>query len=324
MKLQNWPRPFAELIFSMLGNAFCVENTTFRSSAISPKFHHMMRLHEKGQSNITECCACHEEWHSKIIKCCPCHENDTPASPNIASAMKNDCHESWLIFVTYMKRHLHCGEQPSKLRKKFATRLKCHSCRMADDSTMIRTWTGRLPPVRSSRLLEIHFCTQKYNISRSGHLPAFHQTFKYCACHKSNTPTSPNCTCHEKQHCNIITCCPLPLLPNVAFQNHQMLGLPRKVTLQQHQIAPATKSNIATSPNIALATKSDIPTSPKCCACHEKWHSNISKSCVCHEWDASDVSDGWWEMWLTCDVRDVNDVWATLLWATLLWLSYLR
>ena len=67
----------------------------------------------------------------------------------------------------------------------------------------------------------------------------------------------------KSKHCNIITCCPLPLLPNVAFQNHQMLGLPRKVTLQQHQIAPATKSNIATSPNIALATKSDIPTSPK-------------------------------------------------------------
>lgn len=147
MKLQNWPRPFAELIFSTLGNAFCVENTTFRSSAISPKFHHMMRLHEKGQSNITECCACHEEWHSKIIKCCPCHENDTPASPNIASAMKNDCHEPWLIFVTYMKRHLHCGEQQvlppnvtnycARQKMTFQTtkeicqkkRLKCHSIR---------------------------------------------------------------------------------------------------------------------------------------------------------------------------------------------------
>ena len=224
MKLQNWPRPFAELIFSTLGNAFCVENTTFRSSAISPKFHHMMRLHEK----------------------------DSPTSPNAAPATKSGIPKSLIVaLATKMTLQLHqilhlpwkmivmshdwssshiwngiyivesnrsylpmsptiapARKWRSKLRKKFAKK----TAEVSFDSTMIRTWTGRLAPVRSSRLFlalwRFIFVRQKYNISHSGHLPEFHQTFKYCACHKINTPTSPNCTCHDKQHCNIIKCCP--------------------------------------------------------------------------------------------------------------------
>lgn len=103
---------------------------------------------------------------------------------------------------------------------------------------MMRTWAGRLAPIRSSGIfcsaLEIHSCTQKYNISRSGHLPEFHQAFKYCARHKSNTPTSPNCTCHEKQHCIVTKCCPCYQKWHSSIT--QMLRLARTVTLQHQQI----------------------------------------------------------------------------------------
>ena len=79
---------------------------------------------------------------------------------------------------------------------------------------------------------------------------------------------------------------------------HQVLHLPRKVTLALHQVlrpatksdtgpspstAPATKSDTWPSPSTAPATKSDTRTSPSIAPATKKWHLTFTKYCTCHE-----------------------------------------
>ena len=171
------------------------------------------------------------------------------------------------------------------------------------DSTMIRTWTGRLAPVRSSRL--------------------FLALWRFIFVRKNTTFRTPAIYLNFTKHLNIVPA--------------------TKLTLQHRQIAPATTSNIATSSNVALATKSGIPASPNVglatksntptspnCTCHEKQHCNITKCCPCYQkWHSnitqmlrlprkvtlqhqqilclSRVRCEWCEWWV---VGDVIDVWC--------------
>ena len=104
MNSSSRTRPVAEVTFRASETHFVLKITTFRAPAI--------------YSNFTEYCACHEKWHSDITKYCACHEKWF----------------SWLISVTYMKRHLQCAEQqasPSNLTKYCACHEKWHSWLMS-------------------------------------------------------------------------------------------------------------------------------------------------------------------------------------------------
>ena len=57
--------------------------------------------HEKWHSKITKCCACHEKWRSKITKYCPCHEKWIETLLN--------CYFTELLL--YRRRHFQCAEQ---------------------------------------------------------------------------------------------------------------------------------------------------------------------------------------------------------------------
>ena len=66
---------------------------------------------------------------------------------------------------------------------------------------------------------------------------------------------------------------------------HQILRLPRKVTLELTNTAPATKSAHLNF--------------TKCCACHEKWHLNFTKYCACHAKDSHTWVVITYETWFT-------------------------
>ena len=54
--------------FSLSSRAFCSEkNSTFRATAIIPKFRQYCACHEKWHLNFTKYCACHEKWFSWLI-----------------------------------------------------------------------------------------------------------------------------------------------------------------------------------------------------------------------------------------------------------------
>ena len=159
--------------------------------------------------------------------------------------------------------------------------------RFVHDATMkLQNW-----PRPSEELIfppsATHFAFKKFNMSRSGYLPKFHQIYGTC---------------------------------------HQILHLPRQVPFQHQMVRLKQKSEIATSPHVAPATRSDTPTSPMVRlprkvtlqngTCLEKWRSTLawhiptSPNGGHKKWDASDV---WCVMWVMCGY---SLLWASLLWAT--------
>ena len=132
---------------------------------------------------------------------------------------------------------------------------------------------------------------------------------KYCACHAKWLSWS-NLFTHE-------TLFPMRGATGVIIQPHQILRLPRKITVQNlreiwwkqmkrhFQCAadptmirewnrqPATR--LATEvtfhadqqhfvlKNTTFRAPAILPNFTKYCTCHEKWHSKITKYCTCHE-----------------------------------------
>ena len=204
-------RPYS----SDLEHDFVLKNTTFRAPAIS--------------QNVTKCCACHEKSHSNFTKYCAWHEKCI----------------SWLIRVSYetsfpmrraskvnlqpqqilplprkmnlmidprhiLKRHLQCAEQAqwaSNLTKYCA----CHEiCKFKT--------SAETPWIASANRKTIRRQSDDNPIRKSHLAPAASETLLV-------RPRTRFCI--EKY--NISRSGYLP-------KCHQMLRLPRKVTLQLHQI----------------------------------------------------------------------------------------
>ncbi len=182
--------PVRRANFSHFGGAFCVKNTTFRAAAIYPNFAKCCACHEKRHSNITKCCAClsqkvtlqhqkltvqhhqmlrekqqfnitkwcacQEQSHSNITKCSPVTKSDTPTSPSVAPATKNQ----------------------TRISTQFAWSVISNGGRRFDyDPRMIREWTGHLAPARSPSLLFTlwrRILCEKCNVLRCAYLPKFH------------------------------------------------------------------------------------------------------------------------------------------------------
>ena len=249
-------RPYS----SDLGNDFVLKNTTFRAPAIS--------------QNVTKCCACHEKWQSNFTKYCACHakciswlirvtyetsfrmrgaskvnlepqqiphlprkmnlmidprliwnvisnaqskQSQPPTSANTAPATQNESHD-WS--ASHMKRHLQSAEQAqsaSNLTKYCACHEICKfqisaetpwiasaNRRFDDNPTIIRPWSDHDPTM--IRPWNRHLA------------PAASETLLVRSWRRF---------CIEKY--NISRSGYLP-------KCHEMLCLPRKVTLQLHQL----------------------------------------------------------------------------------------
>ena len=156
-----------------------------------------------------------------------CHH---PTSPNTAPATQNHSH-AWLS--SHMQPHFQCAEQqvsPSNLTKYCACHEKWH-CNMPEKCPK-NGWKRHFQCGADPSMI------RPWNRQSATRL-ATEVTFR---AHHEHFPIVKYNVLRPILHSNF----------------HQVLRLPRKVTLELHQItAPATKSDTWTSPSTAPATKSD-------------------------------------------------------------------
>ena len=150
-----------------------------------------------------------------------CH---CPTSPNTAPATKNDSHH-WSL--SHMKRYLQCAEQVSKLTK---------YCTMINP---LHTWNA----IYNARSKKCH-CPNSPNTApatkNESHDWSLSQVKRYLQCaeqHVSLSKLTKYCACHEKwlpwlilvTHETLFT---MRRATCVIVQTHQILRLPRKMTVQ--------------------------------------------------------------------------------------------
>ena len=248
------------------------------ATGVTIQLHQILRLPGKMNLKIHP----HQIWN--VIYNARSNRNHNPTSPNTAPATQSHSHDSR---SSHMKRHLQSAEQhwfPSNITKYCACHeilsLRCQrkipellppiERRSEDNPTMIRAWCDDishppLPRPYSSHLADA-FCMEKYNTSRSGYLPKFHEMLR--------------------------------LPRKVTLHLHQILPLPRKMNLMidpRHiwtviYNARSNKHHTTSSPNTAPATQNE---SHDWSASHMKRHlqcaeqarspSNLTKYCACHE-----------------------------------------
>ena len=256
---QSATRLATEVTFHAHHEHFVLKITTFRAPAIIPNFTEYCACHEKCQFNITKYCACHEKriswlilvthetlftmrgatsvivqthqilrlprkmnlmidpWHKwNVIYNARSNMRHSPNSPNTAPATKNDRPES-------QRNLLKTDETSFPMRG-----------RSDHDPTMIRAWSDHDPSMIRpwNRQSATRLATEVTFHAHHEHFVLKITTFRAPA-------IIPNfieyCACHEKWHWSLI-------------QTHQMLRLPRKVTLQLHQILRLPLSYDLTTP----------------------------------------------------------------------------
>ena len=72
---QSATRHATEVTFRAPDERFVLKNTTFRAPAIFPNFTKYCAYHEKWHLNFTKYCAYHAKWHLNFTKYCAYHEN---------------------------------------------------------------------------------------------------------------------------------------------------------------------------------------------------------------------------------------------------------
>ena len=217
----------------------------------------------------------------------PATKSDTPTSPNAAPATKNDAHH-WLSW--HMQRHLQCAEQqasPSNLTKCCACHAKLHSKikeKFAENSWSVNSNAGTIRAWSEHEVV----------ISRPPVRRAYFSRFGDAFCIENYNISRSGYLSKLHQI--------LRLPRKVTLRHHQILRLPRKVMRGRSEHDPSMKSSSRTRPFGELTFRASethfvlkittfrapaiYPNFTKYCACHEKWHSDITKYCACHEkWD---------------------------------------
>ena len=234
-----------------------------------------------------------------------CHH---PTSPNTAPVTQKDSHTQ---SSSHMKRHFQCGDDPRMIRpwnRQSATRLATEvTFRAQHEHFLLQNTTFRAQSYIQT-FTKYCTCHEKW-----------HLTFtKYCACHEkwhhgsSSSHIKPHLQCAEQQvsPSNLTKYCachakrltfwvlityetsfPMREATGVTIQPHQILRLPRKMTLQDlkkisnnrwNVISNAGTTRLATEvtfrahhehfllKNTTFRAQSYIQTFTKYCACHEK------------------------------------------------------
>ena len=175
-----------------------------------------------------------------------CHH---PTSPNTAPATQNDSH-AWSS--SHMKPHFQCAEQQVS-RSNLTKYCACHE-----------KWHCKISKKISKNRWNV--------ISNAGPIRAWseHDPSMIRACENANRnpprnrgyfSTSPRAFSIVKYNVS---------RPILHSNLHQVLRLPRKVTLERHHKYCACHEKWRL--NVT-----------KYCACHEKWHLNVTKYCACHK-----------------------------------------
>ena len=209
MKLQNWTRPFAELTFPPSATHFVLKITTFRAPAIYPDF--------------TEYCACHEKWHSDITKYCACRAKWL----------------SWLMSVTHDTSFTMRGATDLILQHHQMLRLPRKMTRIIYPRDI---WNV-IYNARSNK----HHTPTSPNAAPATKNDAHHWSSshmkRYLQCAEQQASPSnltKYCACHEKWCASLIVVAYETLFTmrgatDITLQPHQILRLPRKITLQNQR-----------------------------------------------------------------------------------------
>ena len=281
----------------------------------------------------------------------PATKSDSSTSPNTAPATKNESHD-WSL--SHMKRYLQCAEQQesaSNFSKYCACHEKWISWLILVTHETLFTMRGgtsvivqthqilRLPRKMNLMIDPCHTWKAIYNArSNTCHCPNSPNTApatkneshdwslshmkRYLQCAEQQVSLSKltkYCACHEKWISWLIlvtheTPFTMRGATSVIVQTHQILRLPRKMTLQnfakisrkqlkRHLLDPSwirpwnrhSATRLASEvtfhahhehfvlKNTIFRAPAIIPNFTECCACHEKWQFNITKYCACHE-----------------------------------------
>ena len=273
------------------------KNAMRRVTSVIVQTHQILRLPRKTNLIIDPCHTWNAIYNARSNKC------HCPNSPNTAPATKNESHD-WSL--SHMKRYLQCAEQQvssSKLTK-YCLRLPRKMNLMIDPCETLFTMRGatsvivqthqilRLPRKMNLMIDPCHTWNAIYNArSNKWHCPNSPNTApatkneshdwslshmqRYLQCAEQQVSLSKltkYCACHEKwiswlilvTHATLFT---MRGATSVIVQTHQILRLPRKMTLMinpRHTWnaiynARSNKWHPPTSPNTAPATPNDSP-----------------------------------------------------------------
>ena len=194
-----------------------------------------------------------------------CHH---PTSPNTARATQNDSH-AWSS--SHMKPHFQCAEQQvsrSNLTKYCACHEKWH-CKISKKISKNR-WNviSNAGPIRA--------WSENENTNRNpprnrGYFSTSPRAFSIVKYNVSRPIL----------HSNLHQVLRLPR--KVTLERHQVLRLPRKVTLERHQVLRLPQKVPLELHQVLRLPRKVTLELHKNCACHEKWHLNVTKYCTCHE-----------------------------------------
>ena len=279
--IREWTRQSAtrratEVTFRAPDEHFVLKNTTFRAPAIFPNFTKYCACHEKWHLTFTKYCACHEKWHLTFTKYCACHEK-----LHLTCTKYCACHTEWLaclILVTY--------ETSFPMRGATNVTLQTHQI-----LRLPRTMTIQHLTEICWKQLKRHFqCAADPTMIRpwSDHDPRPFPSVRNPPRNRGYRSRSGRAFCIEKYNIS---------RSGYLSKFHQVLRLPRKVTLDLHQVLRLSrKVHLTFTKYCACHEKWHLtftkycPCQEKChltftkyCACHEKWHLTFTKYCTCHE-----------------------------------------
>ena len=210
-------------------------------------------------SNLTKYCACHVKWLAWLMPV----TFETSFTMRGATGITFQPHQ-----ILRLPRKIALQKSNGNLAKTFEA-----SFTMADDSSMIRTWSDHEiaklnPSVRRAYFSSLRnaFCIEKYNISRSGYLPR-----------KSDTPRSPNIapatkndshhwsSWHMKRHlhCAEQQVSSTNVTKYCSYHEKCLASLILMTYLNVIYNAQSIRTHPPTSPNIAPATQNCIPKSKR-------------------------------------------------------------
>ena len=266
MKLQNWTRPFAELTFPPLGNAW--------QRILYWKLQRFaLRLSTQISANAA-----------------PATKSDTPRSPNAAPATQNDSHD-WC--PSHMKPHLQCAEQqysPSNVSKYSACHAKWLSWVMSvtyETSFTMRGATGLI----LQRHQILHLPRKMTFISD---VRQIWNVIYNARSNRHHPPTSPNIApatqkCIPKSKKNL----PKTVEASIPMRDRSEHDPTMNSSSRTRPFAEVTFRASETHFVLKITTfraPAIYPVFTEYCACHEKWHSNITECCACHEKWHSDIT----------------------------------
>ena len=259
---QSATRHATEVTFRAPDERFVLKNTTFRAPAIFPNFTKSCAYHAEWHLNFTKYCAYHENWHLNFTKYCACHTE-------------------WLaglILVTY--------ETSFPMRAETNVTLQTHQILRLPRKMTIQ----HLAEICGKQLKRHFQCAADPRPfrDRSETVPRPFPSVRNPPRNRGYFSRSGRTVCIEKYNISRSGYLSkfhqvLRLPRKVTLELHQVLRLPRKLTLDLHQVlrlphrmtrrldprhiwnvisnARRNKCHPPNSPNTALATQNDHPTS---------------------------------------------------------------